>query len=115
MKLRYTGSLTVKYIRKLIYRSGSATLRSCADAIFKHVASKHNSADLLTRAISFREFSSKFDLWFTGPEWMTKPLPENEIFIVSVQCLENNSNESNGDNVSVISKQSDISLASTVL
>ena len=39
------------------------------DLAFWYVRTDQNPADLLTRGISFREFSRKLDLWKHGPSW----------------------------------------------
>ena len=39
-----------------------------------HVPSKENSADLLSRGVTFSKFQEKFeDFWFKGPTWLTCP------------------------------------------
>ena len=40
---------------------------------FHFVRTDENPADLLTRGLSFREFSQKFDFWEHGPRWATSP------------------------------------------
>ena len=40
---------------------------------FHYVRSEENPADLLTRGLSFRDFSKRFDLWCRGPDWLDQP------------------------------------------
>lgn len=54
---------------------------------FKHVGTKSNPTDMLSRGVPLKELS-KSSLWFTGPEWLTEPnqWPEQKSFLVSPIC-----------------------------
>ena len=51
---------------------------------FRHVGTKFNPADHLSRGLSLKEFANN-NLWFTGPQWLTDPTqwPEQKSFVVS--------------------------------
>ena len=58
----------IPYVRNRV-----ANIREIGSAFqFLHVASAENPADLVTRGISFKQFSNS-PIWFSGPKWFPNP------------------------------------------